>query len=65
LGWPASREAVIHSLGSTALGAKIRSVDLLGSDAKITFEQREDGLHIHLPEHGPGKYAYAFRIVFD
>jgi alpha-L-fucosidase len=47
------------------LGAKIRSVDLLGSDAKITFEQREDGLHIHLPEHGPGKYAYAFRIVFD
>ena len=45
------------------LGAeKIGSVELLGSDAKIGFEAREDGLHIQLPETSPGKYAYAFRI---
>ncbi|HYM78669.1 MAG TPA: alpha-L-fucosidase [Candidatus Dormibacteraeota bacterium] len=65
LGWPANREAVIHSLGGTALGAKIRSVDLLGSESKLTFDQRDDGLHIQLPEHSPGKYAYAFRIVMN
>jgi alpha-L-fucosidase len=67
MGWPSDREAVIHSLGRTASsdGAKIQSVDLLGSDAKLAFEQREDGLHIQLPEHRPGKYAYSFRIRLD
>jgi len=30
-------------------GAKIGSVELLGCDAKLGFEQREDGLHIHRP----------------
>src|SRR5580692_6419375 len=28
---------------------KIGSVELLDCDAKLAFEQREDGLHIHLP----------------
>jgi alpha-L-fucosidase len=67
LGWPSNREAVIYSLGRTALGdgAKIGSVVLLGSDAKLAFEQRPDGLHIHLPEQSPGKYAYSFRIVLN
>jgi alpha-L-fucosidase len=71
LGWPSNREAVVHSLGShpldTAAGdpAKIASVILLGSDAKLTFEQRPDGLHIQLPEQIPGKYAYAFRIQLN
>ena len=63
LGWPANGEAVIHSLGSSALGSqKIASVALLGSDAKLQFEQQPDGLHIHLPAQAPGKYAYAYRI---
>ena len=67
LGWPANRESVIHSLGRTGTGdaAKIGSVILLGSESKLAFEQREDGLHIHLPEQSPGKYAYAFRILLD
>ncbi len=63
LGWPTSREAVIHSFGKTALGdAKVAAVELLGSDVKVAFEQRDDGLHIQVPEQNPGKYAYAFRI---
>jgi alpha-L-fucosidase len=66
LGWPSSREAVIHSLGSASGDhPKAGSVALLGSDAKLGFEQREDGLHIQLPEQSPGKYAYAFRIVLN
>ncbi|MGB9465803.1 MAG: alpha-L-fucosidase [Candidatus Acidiferrum sp.] len=64
LGWPSNGEAVIHSLGSTALaGQKIESVALLRSDAKVAFQQQPDGLHIHLPPPPLGRYAYAFRVV--
>ena len=38
---------------------------MLGSDSTVTFEQKDDGLHVHLPEQGPGKYAYSFRIQFE
>ena len=64
LGWPSSIEAVIRSLGSNALGGqKVESVVLLGSDAKLQFQQQPDGLHIQLPAQPPGKYAYAFRVA--
>ncbi len=63
LGWPSNREAVVHSLArGTEDHPKIASVALLGSDSKLEFEQREDGLHIHLQGQNPGKYAYSFRI---
>jgi alpha-L-fucosidase len=65
LGWPSNREAVIHSLDTAVGHAKIASVVLLGSDAKLPFQQREDGLHIQLPEQMAGKYAYSFRILFE
>src|SRR5271157_2151442 len=66
LGWPSSGEAVIHSLGSNALGSqKVGSVALLGSDAKLQFQRQPDGLHIQLPAQAPGKYAYAFRVVLE
>jgi len=42
----------------------VESVALLGSDSQLSFEQREDGLHIRLPEQNPGKYAYAYVIRF-
>jgi alpha-L-fucosidase len=63
LGWPQSGEAVIHSLGAASSGNRsVKSVKLLGTDAKLAFEQRADGLHVHVPATAPGKYAYAFRI---
>jgi alpha-L-fucosidase len=66
LAWPANGEAVIHSLASGTAGEKsVESVDLLGSDAKLQFEQRPDGLHIKVSDHAPGRYAYAFRIRFS
>jgi alpha-L-fucosidase len=65
LGWPTNGEAVIHSLASTAGTEHVRSVILLGSDAKLQFEQRADGLRVRLPDQAPAKYAYALRIVFD
>jgi len=64
LGWPASGEAVIQTLGTAVGGQKIEGVALLGSDAKLQFRQQLDGLHIQLPAQAPGKYAYAFRVFF-
>ena len=64
LGWPASGEAIVHSLASSVPGGKrVESVVLLGSDAKLQFQQQADGLHIQLPAQAPGKYAYAFRVI--
>jgi alpha-L-fucosidase len=66
LGWPANGESVIHSLAANVAGAaKVGSVALLGSDAQIAFEQKPDGLHLHVPEKAPGDYAYSFKITFQ
>lgn len=64
LGWPTKREAVIRSLALTPGSGQVRSVALLGSDAKLQFEQRADGLHAQLPAQPPAKYAYVLRITF-
>ena len=66
LAWPSGSEAVIHSLSPEALkGRQIQSITLLGSDAKLTYNQRPDGLHIELPSKPAEGYAYAFRIALD
>jgi alpha-L-fucosidase len=66
LAWPSGKEAVIHSLNEGALkGKQIRSVALLGSDAKLTYDLRADGLHIALPAQPKEGYAYAFQIALD
>jgi alpha-L-fucosidase len=65
LGWPPNREAVIHSVGNEAAGEQgVESVALLGSDFRLSFQRKQDGLHIQVPENAPGKYAYVFRIRF-
>jgi alpha-L-fucosidase len=65
LGWPAKGEAVIHSIPLGMTGEEdIASVELIGTDAKPSFEQLPDGLHVRIPEQAPGNYAYAFRIRF-
>lgn len=66
LAWPSGKEAVIHSLTGGALkGKQIRSIALLGSTAQLTYDLREDGLHIALPPQPAESYAYAFRIALD
>jgi alpha-L-fucosidase len=63
LGWPESREAVIHTLKPDGLNAsEIKSVSILGYQGALAFEQKADGLHIHLGDVPQGKYAYCFRI---
>jgi alpha-L-fucosidase len=64
LAWPGKGEAVIRSLATTVGTQSVQSVALLGSDAKLQFEQRADGLHVQLPGQAPAKYAYALRVAF-
>jgi alpha-L-fucosidase len=65
--WPSSGEAVIHSFGANAPGGslKVRAVSLLGHEGAIPFEQKPDGLHLHLPATQTAKYAFAYRILLD
>ena len=65
LGWPAASQAVIHTLAGTLGNRKVASVTLIGSDAKLQFEQTSDGLRVHLPSSPPCRYAYAYRIQFE
>lgn len=65
LAWPARGEAVIHSLAQTLGSERVKSVALLGSNAKLQFEQRADGLHLQLPAQASAKYAYSLRVTFD
>jgi alpha-L-fucosidase len=65
LGWPDSGESVIRALGTSAATTQtIQSVQLLGTDTKLTFEQKPDGIHIKLPPRPSAQPAYAFHIVF-
>jgi alpha-L-fucosidase len=63
--WPTSGEAVIRSLARTVGSELVQSVALVGSNAKLRFEQSADGLHVQLPAESPAKYAYALRVTFD
>jgi alpha-L-fucosidase len=65
LGWPTNGEAVIRSLAQTVGSEHVQSVVLLGSNARLQFDQRPDGLHVQLPRVAPSKYAYALRLTFD
>lgn len=65
LGWPANGEAAIRSLAAQLGSAPVRSVSLLGGDATLQFEQRNDGLHVKLPPQPPAKYAYVLSVRFD
>lgn len=65
LAWPTNGEAVIRSLAREVGSEHVHSVDLLGSDAKLKFEQRPDGLHVKLRGRSPAKYAYVLRMRFE
>jgi alpha-L-fucosidase len=64
LKWPSKEEIMIHSLGQTLGSRPVQGVALLGNDARLQFEQRSDGLHVHLPAQPPAKYAYVLRMTF-
>jgi len=65
LAWPAGSETVVKSLATGGPDTKpVSAVQLLGSDAKLSFTQSADGLHIQLPAKPADAPAYTFRISF-
>jgi alpha-L-fucosidase len=65
LAWPTDGTAVIQTLGTASAGglAKVESVELLGAQGQLSFEQKADGLYLHLPVKAPTPYASCFRIT--
>jgi alpha-L-fucosidase len=60
LGWPASGEAVIHSIHADDHAGEVR---LLGHDGALDAHQQADGLHVRLPTRPGGADAYVLRIA--
>jgi alpha-L-fucosidase len=65
LGWPTGERLRVHSLfrGTPYLAGPVCAVQLLGSDRRTRWAQKEDGLYIELPEHAPDEPAFVFRIL--
>ena len=62
LGWPQDGTLNIRTLGKNGPLKDIRKVSLLGCDKPISFIQKEDGLHLELPNQKPCDHAYSFCI---
>ena len=64
LAWPENGKLTIKSLAAgSALGKrKIKAISLLGSKAKLKWNQDANGLTVDLPSEKPGDYAFAFKI---
>lgn len=65
LGWPSADSVVIKSLskGSDLYSKPVGSVELLGQNARLKFQQLADGLHIQLPPKPEGHLnAFAFKV---
>ena len=60
MGWPTG-ETVIQSMGTSAATnpGKIENVQLLGTDERVRWHQRADGLHVELPTHYQPKVDFA------
>jgi len=65
MGWPETRFLRIDSLaiGQPHVAGRIRSVQLLGTNAPVRWEQDHTGLKVWLPPEPPCKYAAVLKIV--
>lgn len=62
LGWTDGK-ILLKSLSSKVTEhLEVNSVSMLGSDEKIDWKLKADGLEITFPEHKPCEYAYVFKI---
>ncbi len=63
LDWPADGKVVITSLAKGGAYGRIKSIQLLGSNAKLKWTRDATSLTIQTPATKPGDYAFAFKIV--
>jgi alpha-L-fucosidase len=64
LGWPASGRLQVRTLfkGTPYLPAPVASIELLGSEAPLRWEQTPTSLVVDLPQNKPNDVAWVFRI---
>ncbi|HEX5172409.1 MAG TPA: alpha-L-fucosidase [Cyclobacteriaceae bacterium] len=55
---------IVHSLSSNSGNGKIKQVELIGSDEKIAWAQKDKGLTIQPSKKYPTESAVAYRILF-
>jgi len=59
LAWPEDGQLIVKSLAGES---RIKSVELLGSKARLHWERRADGLHVRLPPEKPCNYAFSLKM---
>ncbi len=63
LAWPEDGKLVVKSLAAKAAGVrKVTNVTLLGSEAKLAWEQTDEALVVNLPGEAPCDFAVTLRI---
>lgn len=62
MGWPASGELTVRTLGTGGPVADINEVRLLGYDKPLSWRRTPEGLVVTLPEKRPCEHAYTLKI---
>jgi alpha-L-fucosidase len=64
LAWPEDGKLTIKSLasGSELTKRDIKTVQMLGSKAKVKWTRSAEGLIVEMPNQKPGNYAFALKI---
>jgi alpha-L-fucosidase len=65
LGWPEEGKAIIKSLAANSghYDKRIQKIQLLGTDAPLTFTRDEKGLLVTMPEKKTGNHAYVLKVM--
>ncbi|TWT85835.1 Alpha-L-fucosidase [Posidoniimonas polymericola] len=64
LGWPGAGAKTLLE-GFAGDGSRVTGVELLGSDAKIAFEQTDDGVSVTAPEAAPNELAVVYKLTVE
>ena len=68
LDWPERGEVLIKTLRTAervSTSNRIKRISMLGSDAMIDWERRDDGLLVKFPKDKPCEYAYGLKIEVE
>jgi alpha-L-fucosidase len=65
LDWPENNKITIKSLasGSELYQEEVKSISMLGSDNKLTWERSNKGLTVTLPKKRPSEFAYVLKVT--
>lgn len=65
LGWTGSKILIKSLSNKVTEQLKVSDVSMLGSDEKINWQLKDEGLEINFPKNKPCEYAYTFKIHLE